>query len=175
MSDPWPFIIVIVALALIGALVSLCVLLPPVRKLCQRNLAARGVAICIVGALSFVIGFGLLTRLNAEVTYLFGTMSIVDTFGPGPAQVVWSPQVEANKPYVVRELWARLLIPPGIRRPCYTNAAWVCDAADNVLPAVSERWGWQPYLRDVGIGCVPAVTSGLLAWFYTRKKTRRHR
>jgi hypothetical protein len=175
MSDPWPFIIVIIVLAFIGALISLSALLPPMRRLCRRSLAARGVAICTVGAASFVIGFGLLTRLNAEVAYLFGTMVVVDTFGPGPAEVSWPPEVEANKPYVVRELWARLLIPPGTRRPCYTNEAWVCDAADDVVPATSERWDWQPYLRDVGIGCVPAVTSGLLGWFFTRKRTRRKR
>ena len=68
MSDPWPFIIVIIVLAFIGALISLSALLPPVRRLCRRSLAARGVAICTVGAVSFVIGFGLLTRLNAEVS-----------------------------------------------------------------------------------------------------------
>jgi len=173
MSDPWPFIIVIIVLAFIGALISLSALLPPMRRLCRRSLAARGVAICTVGALSFVIGFGLLTRLNAEVAYLFGTMTIVDTFGPGPAEVSWPPEVEANKPYVAQELWVRLLIPPGVRQPCYTSRAWVCDAAEDVLPATSERWGWQPYLRDVGIGCVPAVTSGLLGWFFTRKRIRR--
>jgi len=170
MSDPWPFIIVIIVLAFIGALISLFVFLPPVRKLCRRSLPARGVTICIVGAVSFVIGFGLLTRLNAQVTYLFGTMAVVDTFGPGGAEVTWPPDAEANKPHVVQELWVRLLIPPGVRQPCYTSQAWVCDAADDVLPATSGRWGWQPYLRDVGIGCVPAVTSGLLGWSFTRRR-----
>jgi hypothetical protein len=59
MSDPGPYIIVVVVLVLVGALTSLLALLSPVRRLCRRSLVARIAAICILGLVSFVISFGL--------------------------------------------------------------------------------------------------------------------
>ena len=171
MSDPWPFIALAVILTLIGALVSLLALLSPVRKLCRRSSGARTTVICILGFVSFVISFGLWTRLDAEVVYIFDTVVIVDTFDPEriPA-ATWLPETQVNRPFVVRELWRRLLIPPSIRKSCYASEAWVCSLADDVIPARSDRWNWKSYLRDVGIGCVSVLTSSILVWVFTRKR-----
>jgi hypothetical protein len=49
-----------------------------------------------------------------------------------------------NKPYVVRELWTRLLIPPATRRPCYAKEAWICEFADDLMPVESGQRGWGP-------------------------------
>ena len=172
-SDPGPYIIVVVVLVLVGALVSLLALLSPVRRLCRRSLVARIAAICILGLVSFVISFGLWTRLNAEAAYVFGTMVMADTFDPERIPTAtWPPETLVNKPFVIRELWMRLLIPPPVRQPCYADEAWVCGLADDVLPATSNRWKWQSYLRDVGMASVPVLTSSVLAWLFTRKRHR---
>jgi hypothetical protein len=173
MSDPWPYIILAFVLVLVGALVSLLALLSPVRRLCRRSLGSRIAVICILGLVSFVISFGLWTRLTAEAAYVFGTMVMVDTFDPEriPA-ATWPPETLVNKPFVIQELWMRLLIPPSMRRPCYAGEAWVCGLADDVLPATSDRWRWTSYLQDVGVACVPVLTSSVLAWLFTRKRHR---
>jgi hypothetical protein len=170
-SDPGPYIIVAIVLVLVGALISLLALLSPVRRLCRRSLVARIAVICILGLVSFVIGFGLWTRLNAEVAYVFGTMVMVDTFDPERIPTAtWPPETLVNKPFVIRELWMRLLIPPPVRRSCYAGEAWVCDLADDALPATSDRWSGQSYLQDVSMAGVPVLTSSVLAWLFTRKR-----
>lgn len=172
-SDPGPYIILAVVLVLVGALVSLLALLSPVRRLCRRSLVTRIAVICILGLVSFVISFGLWARLNAEAAYVFGTMVIVDTFDPERIPTAtWPPETLVNKPLVIRELWTRLLIPPPVRRSCYAGEAWVCGLADGVLPATSDLWSWKSYLRDVGMACVPALTSSVLVWLFTRKRHR---
>jgi hypothetical protein len=148
-------------------------LLSPVRRLCRRSLVARIAVICILGLVSFVISFGLWTRLSAEAAYVFGTMVMVDTFDPERIPTAtWPPETLVNKPFVIRELWMRLLIPPSMRQSCYAGEAWVCGLADDVLPATSDRWSWKSYVQDVGMASVPVLTSSVLAWLFTRKRHR---
>jgi protein-S-isoprenylcysteine O-methyltransferase Ste14 len=168
MSDPGPFIVVAVGLVLLGALISLLALLSPVRSLCRRSTGARIAVICILGFVSLTVGFGLWTRLNAQVAYVFGTFVMVDTFDPDRIPTAtWPPETQENRPFVVRELWVRLLVPPAVRRPCYAREAWVCELADDVLPASSDRWNWTSYLQDVAVSCVPVLASTVLGWFFT--------
>ena len=173
MSDPGPFIILAVVLVLVGALVSLLALLSPVRRLCRRSLESRIAVICILGLIPFVISFGLWTRLSAEAAYVFGTMVMVDTFDPERIPTAtWPPETLVNKPFVIRELWMRLLIPPPVRRSCYAGEAWVCGLADDVLPATSDQWSCKSYVQDVGMAGVSALTSCVLVWLFTRKRHR---
>ena len=174
MSNLWPNIVVniilIAALLTVGALISLPVLLRPVRRwCCQRSLMVRGLVLCILGLVSFVISFAGLTRLKAQVTYLFGTMTTVDTFGPAGARVITPPQV--NEPFVVRELWIRLLLPPPLRPPCSTREVWVCTEADSVVSATSAQWRWSAYWTDVGLASISVAANSILAWLYTRRKS----
>ena len=172
MSGIGDFIVHIVVFVLIGVLVSLMTLAPPIRRRCQRNLAARIATTCILGLVSFVVSFGLATRLFAEAAFVFGTMAHVDTFDaekPAP-MMIWPPEAEANKPQLVRELWTRLLVPPVMRRSCYAREAWICDLADDVTPAAWVEWGWGSYMRVVGMGSVSVVTSSVLVWFFTRRR-----
>jgi len=67
----------IVGSVLIGALVSLVALAPPIRRRCQRSLDARIAATCILGLVSFMISFGLVTRLEAETAFMFGTLAFL--------------------------------------------------------------------------------------------------
>ena len=173
MADLGPLIVVVLGLLLLGALISLPALLPPVRSLCRRSTGARIAVICILGFVSLAVGFGLWTRLHAEAAYIFGTFVMVDTFDADDIPTAtWPPETQENRPFVVRELWTRLLVPPAVRRPCYAREAWVCELADDVLPATSDRWSGRSYLRDVGIACVPALVSAMIVGFFTRKGRR---
>ena len=173
MSDPGPFIVVAVGLVLLGALISLPALLSPVRSLCRRSTGARIAVICILGFVSLAVGFGLWTRLHAEAAYVFGTFVMVDTFDPDRIPTAtWPPETQVNRPFVVRELWTRLLVPPTVRRPCYAREAWVCELADDVLPTTSDRWSGGSYFQDMGIACVPALVSSMIGGFFTRKGRR---
>jgi hypothetical protein len=169
MSDLGPSVVAVVGLVLLGALISLPALLSPVRSLCRRSTGTRIAVICILGFVSLAVGFGLWTRLHAEAAYVFGTFVMVDTFDPDRIPTAtWPPETQVNRPSVVRELWTRLLVPPAVRRPCYARETWVCDLADDVLSASSDRWNWTAYLQDVAVSCVPALASTVLVWFFTR-------
>jgi hypothetical protein len=171
MLDLGPFITTFV-LILIGALVSLVALVPPIRRGCRRSVAARIATICILGVVSFLISFSLLTRLGAEVTYLFGTMVHVDTFDADIKPTVTPEQAyyQKSRPVVVNELWIRSLIPPGMRRSCYAGEVWICDLADKVVPAGLDGWGWGTYLLNVGIACLSVVAGSVLVWRFTSKR-----
>jgi hypothetical protein len=175
MLDLGPFItafVLILILILIGALVSLVALVPPIRRGCQRSVAARIATICILGVVSFLISFGLLTRLGAEVTYLFDTMVHVDTFDANIKPTLTPEQAyyQRSRPVVVNELWIRSLIPPGVRRSCYAGEAWICDLADKVVPAGSDGRGWRTYLLNVGIACLSVVAGSVLVWRFTSRR-----
>jgi hypothetical protein len=121
----------------------------------ERSLAARSAVPCILGLASFVICLGLVTRLEAQAIYVFGTMTIVDTFGPEGPSITYPP--EANQPFVLRELWVRLLLPPPLRQRCYTSDPWVCAETNRLVLATPERWDWSSYGRDIGLGSVSAA------------------
>ena len=175
MSDLGGFIsavVLILILILIGALVSLVALVPPIQRWCRRSVAARIATVCTLGLVSFVISFGLFTRLGAEVTYLFGTMVHVDTFDANikPTVTPLEAYYQMSRPVVVNELWVRSLIPPGVGRSCYAGEAWICDLADDVTPAGLDQRGWGAYLLNVGIACISVVASSVLVWRFTRRR-----
>ena len=170
MSNDLTVFVATVILALFGALISALALLPPIRRLCQRNTVARAAIIGLLAFVAFVASFGLATRLGAEVDYVFANLITVDTFDSSrPAYFARPPDYEANRPFVVQELTVRLLIPPPLRQRCYTSVAWVCEKADQVLPG-SSIWGSSSYLKGVGLASISMVVSGLLAWLFTQRK-----
>lgn len=148
------------ALALIGALVSLVVLIPPIRKLGRRSSAARTAEVVIVGVVSLAVSFGLFTRLGAEVAYIFSTI------GP-PA---WEEVEDALKPAIVEELWMRALMPPPLVQPCYTTDTAVCQRADWATLGGEVSGDWGVYLMSVGVCLVSLVTGGSLASVFTRHR-----
>ena len=138
------------------------------RWCCQRSLMARGLVLLHLGAGILCHWLCWVTRLKAQATYLFGTMTTVDTFGPAGARVITPP--EANEPFVVRELWIRLLLPPPLRPPCSTRKAWVCTEVDSVVSATPAQWRWSAYWVDVGLGSISVAANSILVWLYTRRK-----
>ena len=173
MSDHLAVFVAAIILALFGALISTLALLPPIRRLCRRNTVARTAMIGLLAFVAFGASLGLATRLGAEVSYIFANLTTVDTFDASrPVYVARPPDYEANRPFVVRELWVRHLIPPPLRQRCYTSEAWVCEKADQVLPGPSV-WNNSSYLKGVGLASIPMVVSGVLAWLFTRRKLER--
>ena len=172
MSDIGSGCMLILILILIGALVSLVALVPPIRRWCRRSVAARITTICTLGLVSFVISFGGYTRLYAEAIYAVGTIVHVDTFDPNikPTVTPIETYYQRSRPVVVNEVWIRLLIPPGVRQSCYAEEAWICDLADDVKFSGWDQRGWGAYLLDVGMACVSVVTSGVLVWRFTRRR-----
>ena len=165
MSDFVPavlqMILMVLALGLIGALTSLVVLIPPIRKLAQRNATARRTVVFIVGLLSVTIAFGLYTRLGAELYYIFGTIDAPP----------WGQTEDPYKPVIVQEIWMRLLVPPPLQRPCYAGEAVVCEKTDWIAPIAGDG-GWGTYLGAVGICLISALAGGFLAWLFTRSPQR---
>ncbi len=166
-TDVAAYVITIVALLLVGAFISLLALLRPIRRLCQRSLAARGVALCALGLAPWVISLGGLTWLKAEAIYIFGTIGIVDTFEPRETRITYPP--EANEPFVVGELWIRQILPPPLRQRCYTGEAWVCAETDKLVAATPEQWNWSSYWLSVGLSGISAAASVPLVWLFTRR------
>jgi hypothetical protein len=163
------FSLAVIVLAFVGALIAALALLPLIRRLGQNSTVARTAIICLLALVSFAVGFGLSTRLNAEVDYIFANITIVDTFDSRRSAYVAQPSdYEASKPHVVRELWVRHLIPPPLRLRCYASEAWVCEKADQVLPG-TVAWSWSSYLQQVGLASISIVASSMLAWWFTRK------
>jgi hypothetical protein len=162
MSDLVPTVlgitVIVLTLALVGALASLVVLIPPIRKLGRCNAVARLTGVLIIGLLSLMIGFGLFTRLGAEVHYIFGTI------GEPP----WQRAEDPYKPAIVKEIWIRLLMPPPLQRPCYAGEAVVCQRTDWAAPSAADR-DWGSYLMDIGICLISSLTSGFLVWMFTRR------
>ena len=154
-----PIITGILALALIGALVSLPVLIPPIRKLGQQSTTARVAEIVIIGLVSLAISFGLYTWLNAQVTYIFSTVGIPP----------WSQVEDPLAPAIVKELWIRRLVPPPLQQPCYTTDMAVCQRAD-WAPGDTAYANWGAYLVNIGICLVSSLTGGFLAWSFTRHR-----
>ena len=170
MSNDLGVFVAAIMLALFGALISTPTLLPPIRRLCRRNTVARAAVIGLLAFVAFGASFGLATRLGAEVDYIFSNLTIVDTFDASkPSYVAQPPDYEANRPYVVQELWVRHMIPPPLRQRCYTTQAWVCEKANQVLPG-SSIWSSSSYVKGVGLASISMVAGGMLAWLFTQRK-----
>ncbi len=162
MSDVLGVAIGILALALIGALVSLVVLIPPIRKLGRRSRIARAAEVVVIGVVSFAISFGLFTRLGAEVAYIFSMIV------PLTGQEIDDPL----RPAIVEELWMRALVPPPWQQPCYTSDTLVCQKADWTMPGSETTGDWGAYLISIGLCLVSSLAGGALAHLFTRKRQR---
>jgi hypothetical protein len=164
-----PLIIVFLALALIGAFVSILVLIPPLREFGRRSKNGRVAIIAVVAILSLGISFGLLTRLNALVNYVFSLVSPPPTLEVVGDPPVLQPPEDPLRSKIIQELWMRELIPPVMRQPCYSPNTIVCQKADKV----QDEWkSGNPgaYWITLGICSLSSITGGVLAWVFTRKK-----
>lgn len=154
----WPILFSIV----IGIVVSLLVLLPPIHKLSQKNVQTRVGIICVVGILSLLLCMGLLARLGAEISYYFGfvTSTSID-----------APEYERNKSAIVTELWIRTLLPPAMEQSCNTPDTRICRIADSMAPReVLWQKRVESFIQWLAINSVSGLTSAAFAWLFTRHR-----
>jgi len=160
--------VALVALVAVGALVALPALLPPVRRFARRAAAARWGTTFLFGALAFLVAFGLFTRLTAVVNYTFNTSECWGLDQPAPG---FCRDLAANESGVVAELWARLALPPPLRRPCHA-AAEVCALADVVAARAGMEEGWRWYLTSAALCAVSALAAGTVVLLSTQRGDR---
>ena len=158
-----------VASALIGVLLSLLALLPPLRRLGRRSVRAKAVVIDACALLALAVTFGLGTRLFA------GAMVAVVT----QAEASWRDRVpkgselerqlqgwDENRRVILNELWLRQMAPPARGSPCYTRQLAVCELMGELGVFGTSTWG--TYALFVGLGVVSALVGGVLAWLFLR-------
>ena len=154
-------------------LIGLAVLVPPLRKRAQHNSTTRWMEILLVGLVAFVICFGLWTFLKAQFDYLSPNIIVYPETPPSPYPN-WQTDWMAEKPALVREFWVRALIPPSLRRPCYTSATNICHIAEYVLDLI---FFWSPDRRQdenqlywtlIGLAAFSALIGSAVAWLVTR-------
>lgn len=155
--------LILLALIVCGIVLSLPILLPPVRRWGRRSVANSTWLVCITGLVSWVLVFGLWARCWAMINYAVSTTPIYK----GQDHVYVPPRLEEKKAYrkaLVNEFWLRSLVPPPVRRSCYTSDQIVCElAGDSVVP---PEW----YLIQIGAGVVSAMMSCALTWQFTRPR-----
>lgn len=180
-------ILVLMVFWLIGALVSLLVLLPPLRKLGRTSAMTRKVKILLFVFLAFALGF-VLTRwwdaLDAYAT--IGYIHYPDVRWHGD-------KISSNA--IVGELLIRGLIPSPLRRSCYSSKAAVCNWANKSIEGweykkhmsltmqgfdpsyVSARSKWSNWWKHPNwwfwLSFAPALASGVCVWFFTQQGKER--
>jgi hypothetical protein len=168
MSAVLSYAAIVIGLLILGALVSLLALLPPIRRWCWRNPAARIVTLCALALASFGISFMLWTRLAAEVSSIYSTLVAIDTFDRPPSTGPTQP--DTSRPFVIRELWLRQLVPPSLRRTCYAQEGAICHLADTIMANVPDMWGRRAYLEEIGTALISMISASALAWLWTRAR-----
>ena len=150
---------VIFILGLVGTLISLPVLLPPLRQLGRHSLAMRVTLIFLMSLISFMITFAALTYLTAAVE--------LTVYGLVRRDYI-TAEIQQHNRAVVHELWLRQMLPPLRVEACYTGQSAVCDLADEINPFNQ----WYSYMGMVGLSLIPAGTTAILVWLYTRPRLR---
>ena len=155
-------------LTLFGLGVALLARLPAVRRRARARPAGRAGLIVGLGLLAFALAFVGWTRLNVKITFVFDSI-IVDDIYPHPPN--WQADLQVHRDALEQELWLRSLLPPALRRPCYSDQKIICRLAKDMETA-QTRWFptslEQSYLESLGVAAVSALAAGLGAWWFTR-------
>lgn len=162
-------ILAIIFLPLPGILLSLLALIPPVYKQAQNKLIVRVITSLVIIVISFGIWF--LGERWVYVTAMDVFIAIPATI-PGPDGEYDSISEEtlakykAHRSAVLDEAWTRSIIPPPLRRPCYTPEKVVCEVADQ-LPGGNWQTSRQ-YFKEFFIYMLAGIPGGGLAWYFSR-------
>ena len=164
---------VFLAAALVGVLLSLTVLLPPIRRVGTRNVATRRVLIGLFSLLAFVVVFVGGTRLFAiaMVRTISGTVDKARELATSGSQAMEMIETwDKIKGDVLTELWLRQLFPdPGF--PCRSGKFVVCEQMGSMGIFGIPSWG--AYVLYLLVGLVSAVASGVsVRKFILRERIR---
>lgn len=163
-----------VASALIGALVSLLAIFPPLRRLGRRSVGAAAAIVGLGALVALVLTFGLGTRLFAAsmVAYVTEAEAGWRDYVPEGSDLerqlqAWDENIRA----ILNELWLRQMAPPASRTLCYTGQLTVCELMGEL--GVFGTSTWESWSLFVGLGVVSALVAGVLACLFLRRSPRR--
>ncbi len=146
----------------IGFVISLPALIPPIRRLGRRSQASRIGEVAILGVLAFLVCFVALNRIEAEASRIFINLN--------PDTQTFVKIDESLWPATVRELWLRGMIPPSLRQRCYTQNESVCSQVDLIGDNLFGRQNpWSGYLLIAGPSLVPTLFCMVFVWQHTRQ------
>jgi hypothetical protein len=153
---------------ILGILLALPVLIPPLRRLSRRSARARRITILVFGLLSLIISFAVWTRSIAELIYAFNRPFL----SSNTLEFTEHTEYRENRRAIVNEIWMRRVVPPPWRRSCYTSQETVCHLADYVAPAAEmDDSSYQTgYLHILGVNLISALTTGAFVWLFTRQR-----
>ncbi len=158
-----PIIVMFAVGSLPGILLSLLTRIPAVRKRAQSNLAGRVVTLLAVMILAVVLMFFVTTRLGVQLFYVFAPLSMNREINFDYVKF------EAKRSAIHHETWIRVMVPPLLRRQCYTIEKDVCEFVDQ-LHENRESMSQNGYLQGVALVLTLSLPGGAFAWYFTRKK-----
>ena len=164
------FGVVFMGAILAGVLLSLIVLLPPIRRAGSQDINIRRILISLFSVITFVVVFVGGTRLFAIV--MVRTLSdIIDKdrsmAAPGSQQMEMIETWDRIKGDVLTELWLRQLTPDeGF--PCRSGNLVVCEQMG--LMGIFGTPNWGMYALYILTGLVSATASGFAVHTWTLQK-----
>ncbi len=145
---------------IMGLLVALPSLIPPLRRAARRNRRVRMSELAALGLLSLFLTFAAWNFLNAAYDALWIAMGGGD-FGA---------YTRAEDAFTT-EIWLRHMALPSPRQPCYTGSAAACQLADDYIQRLNpSSYTWPKYLLSIGMALVAALTTGAGVWRFTRPR-----
>jgi hypothetical protein len=155
---------------LIGLLVA-CLALPlrfvPLGHNHQRK---RRLWVFSFALLAFFVFFMLSAYVDADLDYAFGLENTRTHIWAG-AEIVgdrFDESLRENQSAVISELWVRNMIPPDLRRACYTQDQTVCTYADTLMGSPMDWVGIDALL--LGQSLLSALVSGIIVSLFTRHR-----
>ena len=159
----------VLAAAILGALVSLLALVPPIRLAGRRDSVMRKALIVLWGLMALVVGFGLITRVFGESAYfVFSSQidSIRDQLVEGSRGQALVDQWDRERARIVAEFWFRQMMPPQEEPRCLSGRSDVCQLINADLGLIGgPTWGFGALF--IVFGLVSALTSASLVWWFT--------
>ncbi len=157
---------------IIGFLVACLALLLRFVRLGRGNRTLRGLGIFSFALLAFLAFFSLTAYVGAASDHTFGLESTRTHIRAGDEIVGdrFDESLRENRSAIIAELCVRTLIPPAVRRSCYTQDETVCTYADALLEPSMDYWlGTDPLVLVQSL--LSALVSGLAVSLFTRHKS----
>lgn len=156
--------------ALLAALLALGAALHMRRR--WRSALLRGGVALVCGVACGVLAFSVLTRIPAELDWLFAYN--YPRLADDP-DADYDETLVTHKGAVVDELWARALRPEGQRAACYSDDATVCALADRAATLAAEEYGLNRGASFYGLRAWLGVGFGLAGalalWYLARPRS----
>jgi hypothetical protein len=152
------YLIILGIAALVGLIIALPVLLPPLRRRGRQRDSARKTEILVCGLVAFVLTFGGWNYAKAMYAVLW--------IGLGGG---YTSDLTDNDAFP-REIWLRESIPPFTQQVCFTQDAQGCRVADYYVEhsGYTPAWAWFNYALTLVYSLAAGGYSGLLVRRFTR-------